>query len=278
MSNTVIRVLTSLVVGPVVLAGIYLGGWWLFPIILLISVVATWELLLMTRTRDFHPNLWFSIGLSVLYPVCFMNVIPNVSYYHILVGSLFVIPLVELFRNKPNPTINIAITIFGSSYVGIGIGSFLGIRQIIDSPVLDPALGWLGLAVIFSVWMCDTFAFFGGVNFGRTPLMPRISPKKTWEGTLSGFVAAVITMVLFGWLTPIGNLQITTFELVMIGSVIGALGTLGDLVESLIKRDFGVKDSSKIIPGHGGMFDRFDSLILVAPIVYLYLLVMVFPG
>lgn len=278
MSNMVVRVLTALVLGPVVLAGIYLGGWYLLMITLLISVISVWEFFMMAKVKSISPNFVAGLLLSVLFPVAFFTTEFPVSPAGLVVLSVFVVSLAELFRDKTNPVLNIGFTVFGSAYIGIGIGSFLGIRHLISGEGADTPLAWLLLAVIFGIWMCDSFAYFGGKLLGRTKLFPRVSPNKTWEGAISGFFASLITLFLFGTLSPMQDLHLSLSELIILGIIPGLFGQLGDLTESLFKRDTGVKDSSHLIPGHGGMFDRFDSLILVAPIVFTYLKFIVFKG
>jgi phosphatidate cytidylyltransferase len=128
--------------------------------------------------------------------------------------------------------------------------------------------GYTVIAVFASIWMCDTAAYFGGVTLGRHRLFESVSPNKTWEGAVFGFIFSVLTMIL-AKLLVLGYL---TFQhAIVIGVLIGIFGQLGDLIESRFKRDAGVKDSSTLIPGHGGLYDRFDSLVYISPIVYLYI-------
>ena len=125
------------------------------------------------------------------------------------------------------------------------------------------------ISIFVSIWICDSAAYFIGSAYGLHKLMPRVSPKKSWEGAIAGFVFAVIGMI------AARELVLEFLELrdaIAIGLIVGAFGQIGDLVESLLKRDNHVKDSSSIIPGHGGILDRFDSLLFTAPIVYLYFL------
>lgn len=278
MSNTVTRVLAALVLGPFVLAGIYLGGWFLLILTLLISTVAVWEFFMMSKVKEVSPNFLAGFLFSILFPVSFYADAIPVSPAGLLVLSVFLVSMAELFRNKPNPVLNIGFTVFASAYIGIGTGSFIGIRNLIPGTGLDHALAWLLLAIVIAIWMCDSFAYFGGKTFGKTKLFPRVSPNKTWEGAVSGFLASVATLLLMGNFTPLQELQMGSAELIILGIIPGFFGQLGDLIESLFKRDTGVKDSSLLIPGHGGMFDRFDSLILVAPLAFAYLKFIVFRG
>ncbi|HEY4613356.1 MAG TPA: phosphatidate cytidylyltransferase, partial [Bacteroidota bacterium] len=123
-------------------------------------------------------------------------------------------------------------------------------------------------SLFVSIWLCGTAAYFGGVSFGKHKLFERVSPKKTWEGAIFGFVFAVATMVAAQQFL-IEYLRLV--DAIVLGVIVGVFGQAGDLVESRFKRDAGMKDSSAIIPGHGGVYDRFDSLVFVAPIAYLYL-------
>ena len=128
--------------------------------------------------------------------------------------------------------------------------------------------GFLIIFIFASIWICDSAAYYIGTAFGKHKLFPRVSPKKSWEGAIAGFVFAILTMIaskvifldFLSWNSTIG-----------IGIIIGILGQIGDLIESLFKRDSGVKDSSGLIPGHGGIFDRFDSLIFSAPWILILL-------
>ena len=147
----------------------------------------------------------------------------------------------------------------------------IGAHDGMGSPSDAVVNAWGGLTIIAifaSIWMCDTAAYFGGLATGRHKLFVRASPNKTWEGAVWGFFGAIGTMIAAQKL----YLPYLKFHhAVVIGVIIGVCGQIGDLVESLFKRDAGVKDSSTMIPGHGGVFDRFDSLIFVSPILYLYL-------
>jgi phosphatidate cytidylyltransferase len=203
----------------------------------------------------------------------------------ILVFLLLVL-LVELFRRKGSPTLNAATTVLGVVVLSLFFGTLISIRELfpygfpvskffatsVASDVqLETISRWGGYTVVSllaTIWLCDTAAYFGGLTFGRHKLFERVSPKKTWEGAAFGFVAAVLTMLAARSLV-LEYLRLQ--DALVIGGIVGLFGQLGDLVESRFKRDAGVKDSSAIIPGHGGVYDRFDSLVFVAPIVYLYI-------
>jgi phosphatidate cytidylyltransferase len=203
----------------------------------------------------------------------------------VLVFVLLVL-LVELFRQKGSPMLNAGTTVLGVAVVSLFFGTLIEIRELFPYgfPVskffsvsvageaeLATISRWGGytiVSILASIWICDTAAYFGGLTFGRHRLFERVSPKKSWEGAVFGFFGALLTMVVARALV-LDYLRLQ--DALIIGTLIGMFGQVGDLVESRFKRDAGVKDSSSIIPGHGGMYDRFDSLVFVAPIVYLYI-------
>ncbi len=309
MSNTGTRVLVAVVAIPGVLALAWFGGyaWALF--IAVVLVVAAGEFAGLARAKDVHPQTGMMAAAGLLLLLVFLHErlsrdIPALfggglhwplqwqAFIWILLLVLPAVFLIELFRNRPSPLFNIAVTVLGALYIGLFLGTAVGIREIFTvrefhvGPVfgtadLSPAQaaqldawgGFTVIALLASIWMCDTAAYFGGRAMGRHRLFPRVSPNKTWEGAIWGLVAALGTMALARWLVVD---YLTLAEALVIGGIVGVIGQLGDLVESLLKRDAGVKDSSGLLPGHGGVLDRFDSFIFVSPAVFLYLDFVVF--
>ncbi|NCS89605.1 MAG: phosphatidate cytidylyltransferase, partial [Ignavibacteria bacterium] len=180
-----------------------------------------------------------------------------------------VVLLVELFRKKGSAIHNIGATLLGIMYLGLFTSALISIREIYSTSAdLYNQGGYIIIAVLASIWVCDSAAFFFGVRFGKHKLFPRISPKKSWEGAIAGFVFSVLIMIAAKFIV-LEFLQWTT--IIAFGIIVGIIGQIGDLVESMLKRDAGVKDSSALIPGHGGIFDRFDSLLYTAPVIFIYL-------
>lgn len=181
----------------------------------------------------------------------------------LLVGILLAIgkdPVDKLFSR-------LTYIIWGSFYVGLLYPLVYLIRG--EAAWLDPAPGrWWLFLLMGSLWLGDTAAMFFGKSFGRHKLAPAVSPNKTVEGFIGGFIGVIVVAMVFKifWLK-----EIAAHHFVVISLLIGLFGQLGDLVESLWKRSLGIKDSSRLIPGHGGVLDRFDSLLFAAPVVYLYL-------
>jgi phosphatidate cytidylyltransferase len=156
-------------------------------------------------------------------------------------------------------------TLFCGFYAPLGMFFFNEVRK------MDPDFAgfWFAFALILMIWGNDMFAYFGGRSFGKRPLAPKISPNKTWEGFWFGFAGALIgLLIVYTVADPFPLNFLNTLPMVVLISI---FGPAGDLLESRLKRTAGVKDSSNLLPGHGGFFDRFDALILCAPIVYLYL-------
>lgn len=165
--------------------------------------------------------------------------------------------------------LSVSATVFGVVYVALLAGCLIGVRMIADEPRPgNPHIAAKLLTTFFAIVMLtDTGAYYTGRSIGRHKLAPRISPGKTIEGAVGGFVMAVVTGVLCKLLF-FGEIPIS--HALLLGAVIGAIGQIGDLAESMLKRAAGVKDSGAILPGHGGMLDRVDSLLFCAPVLYYY--------
>jgi phosphatidate cytidylyltransferase len=189
------------------------------------------------------------------------------AFFTILVGAIL---LAELRRGAGKQAVaNSAATFFGVLYIG-WLGSHLDFLRELPRFFRRPYADGMSFALLpfFLTWSCDTVAYAVGRAFGRNKMMPSVSPHKSWEGGLAGLAIAVAAA--FGaraWFAP----YLTAADAVALGALVGVFGQIGDLVESLLKRDAETKDSSRLIPGHGGVLDRFDSLLFTAPIVYYYL-------
>lgn len=221
----------------------------------------------MVKKNIAKPNLWFG-----LFAVCI--IIAN-QFYHtvefipLLFIVVFLLLLIELFRNKGSVVKNLGATILGITYIGIFSSALIAIREFYpNTGDFYFRGGYVIISMLTTIWVCDSAAFFGGTALGKHKLFPRISPNKSWEGSLFGFIFSILTMLL-AKLVVLDFLSWT--NVFVLGIIIGIIGQLGDLVESSIKRDAEVKNSSSIIPGHGGIFDRFDSLLFSAPAVWLFL-------
>jgi phosphatidate cytidylyltransferase len=314
MSNLATRVLVAVVGIPAIIAATLAGGYVFFGLVAAVAVVGLLEFAALARAKGASPQVGVSIAFGLCLLAVFMYdklhvailtqfaswgmsvPFPSMAQEFLILVLLF-LPLimgVELFRNKPSALMNIATTIFGALYVAFALGAFVGIRELFvpaDFPVFahfsvpGPSVpadvaaqiyrwgGYTVLSIFVAIWLCDSVAYFVGMAFGRHKLFPRVSPKKSWEGAVAGFLAAVAGFILCReLLLP----YLAMRDAIVCGVIVGVFGQIGDLAESLLKRDAGVKDSSTLIPGHGGALDRFDSLLFVAPLLFFYLDFIVF--
>ncbi len=187
----------------------------------------------------------------------------------ILTASLLAIMIREVFRKEMSQSLgHMAVTVFGIMYVGWLGSHLILLRQLPETLAVEQNVGArLVFLVALLTWATDTAAYLFGVSFGRHKLIPRISPNKTIEGAVGGMIGAgVVGYLLTKSVVPF----MTPFAGTMLGLFVGVMAQLGDLVESLIKRDAGIKDTAELIPGHGGVLDRFDSMLFTAPVVYYY--------
>jgi len=267
LGNTATRITVSLIAIPLIIAACIYGGVPFLIFVLGIALISFWEFCKLVQNKKAYPN--FVLGFITIALVITNFYFNYIDFFILVICVSVLILVVELFRNKESAILNVGTTFFGIFYFGLFSSSILLIREFFsNSEMLYTEGGYLIISIMVSIWICDSAAFFLGTAFGKHKLFPRVSPNKSWEGAIAGFVFAIITMIA-ARATMIDLLTIT--DSIIIGIIVGIIGQVGDLVESLIKRDAGVKDSSAIIPGHGGIFDRFDSLLLAAPAVYIYL-------
>ena len=267
VNNTLIRIAVSVIAIPFILALCYYGGMPFLIFVLLVALLAHYEINTMFYNKNIFPSYLLGAASVIL-------IITNIFFdffeqYDVLLIILLLHSLTELFKNKGSAIINLGASFLSILYLGFFAGSLIKIREFYPSGNNEYYIGgYIIISLIVSIWFCDTAAYFLGLKFGRHKIFPRVSPKKSWEGAIFGFFASIIAMIL----AKIIILDSFSWSLIItLGVAVGIAGQLGDFVESLFKRDANVKDSSNLIPGHGGIFDRFDSLIFSAPVVYLIL-------
>ncbi len=265
LNNTAVRIIVSIVTIPLILFISYTGGIYFFALILAIGLVSFYEFSVMTKNKNgFVQLIPGFIAVITLITNFYKQYIP---FEVIVIVIPVVLLLIELFRNRNSAIANLGATLLGIFYIGLCAATIVGIREFFKSEYING--GYLIISILITIWVCDSAAFFVGTAIGRHKLYPRVSPKKSWEGAVAGFIFSIVSMIVLQYLL-LKFLALT--DIIIIGLIIGTVGQLGDLVESLLKRDAGVKDSSSIIPGHGGIFDRFDSFLFSSPVIYLYLL------
>ncbi len=250
------RLLSAILLIPAILAAVYWGGLVYFVVFTAALVLAGWEFFAMAHRAGHKPQALIGIAFIALFA---LNAFTRAGALRELVAAMLFLSLtLAIFRHGAGWLVGWALMISGALYVG-GLGSYIiALRE------LPNGLMWTVLA-LFSTWGTDTFAFMAGTAFGRHAFFPHISPKKTWEGALGGLGGAMFAALVFGSLYGLAPLFSALF-----GLGVGIVGTLGDLAESLIKRQLGAKDSGVIVPGHGGALDRLDSLLFSFAFAYYY--------
>lgn len=260
-----LRLLTAAVAIPIVLASLWLGGWWAFAVAALATALSIRELHVMMRHEGYHPVILVSYGLAALFLVSALLPQQRLPLLEIGLSVALLITFSTLFFRKKleGAMLDWSLTMAIALYVGWPMSFLLLLRGF--QVGLSDGLWWL-LVVFGGVWGFDTGAFFAGHFFGRHKLAPQISPGKTWEGVFGGLIFSIAAALLFITL-PMG---IPWYLTVPFGVVLGVAAVLGDLAESLIKRQTHVKDSGQLMPGHGGMLDRLDSILFAVLVVYVF--------
>ena len=255
------RSLTALVLAAIGLPASIYGGIYFWLMMAVFLTVAAWEYVNLMRGADFQPAMVITVG-GVFTIFSVRTLLP--AYESAALTALVLIAmtyhLIAFERGRDQSAGDFAITVAGLVYMG-WIGAYL-----VKLRELPNGLWWFFL-ILPAAWFADSGAYFIGKRFGKHKLSPRLSPNKTWEGYWGGVIFGTMSGVLFAWLWR-ENLNITLLNGALIGFILASLTTLGDLGESMIKRQSGIKDSSNILPGHGGIFDRIDTWIWAASMGY----------
>lgn len=265
MNNFLKRTLTAGAFVAVLLGCTYYNQYTFSSLFFLITILGVWEFYSLSEKGSNKPQkVWGTIIAGIVFLTNSL-VCLSIANYTILLANiplLFSVFIIELYTKANNPFGNIAFTLLGILYVAVPF-SLLN--------YLVTYSGEFNYEILFGffliLWSNDTGAYLAGSAFGKRKLFPRVSPGKSWEGSIGGALASyIVTFIISGWYTSIGII-----DWMVIAAILVVIGTLGDLVESLYKRSKNVKDSGNLLPGHGGILDRFDSLIMATPFVFTYL-------
>lgn len=261
------RLWVAVIAGPLVIAAAWLGGNVFFVLATLITLVSAYEFGAMLEKKNSFPPIFLT--LPAIFALCLIVYLQRIELFVPLTTSLLIAALVvEIVRPANNALLNVSGTLITYLYIGGLMAYMIALRELPVQLGLDYQIGGQWIVLLFlAIWICDSAAYFVGSRFGKRKLAPMTSPNKTVEGALGG-VAGGLLATWSCQLTFATSLSAT--DVVVIGLIVGVLGQASDLVESLFKRDAGVKDTSPLLPGHGGILDRFDSEMLVMPAVYLY--------
>jgi phosphatidate cytidylyltransferase len=268
------RIITAVIFGLVLIGGILLSEYALVAIALFVMLVGMNEFVNLLKPLRIHPNRVFLYigGLSVFFGAIAFTIAEigvgasmhevRLAFTGVLVFSTCVF-LWELFRAQKKAIENMAATFLGILYLALPMGLLISVA-VSQSGVYAP---WQVLFFFFFMWASDTGAYFSGRAFGKHKLLERLSPKKTIEGFLGGMLTAMLVGYAASKVFDFG----TVWTWIITGAILAVAGALGDLFESMLKRQAGIKDSGKILPGHGGILDRFDSTFISVPVYYLLL-------
>jgi phosphatidate cytidylyltransferase len=268
MNELLKRVIVAVIAIPVLVWIILEGSWYFFGLISIIAIGGQYEFYSLAEQKGAKPQIYSGILLSVLVLIS-VQIGLNNFFIATFIFLFLVITGIEMYRNNHSAIINGAVTFLGVVYPSFFLATLIFLRFNIENTGISSAGGFI-LSLFVAIWICDTFAYFIGKAIGKHKLFERVSPKKSMEGAIAGLFGALLVFLAvyyFRW-------YIIPLELALLtGIAVGIFGQFGDLVESWYKRDATVKDSSHILPGHGGLLDRFDSLIFVSPVLLIIYLI-----
>lgn len=270
MSNLLVRALTGVIFVAVILGPIFwhpLAASIVFSIFMFLGIVEFYKLF------DKHEKCELSLAsglittlvLLIVFSAGIYGLLPKASIGVFIIPILFLAVLAELWRKKKNPIENIGISLLGIIYVVLPFLLLINTSFVDESPF--PIIA--GMFIL--IWSNDTFAYLTGRMIGKTKLIERISPNKTWEGTIGGIAMTIAAGAVIGYFTN------SFLYWTIAAAIISSTASLGDLIQSMMKRSLGVKDSGNILPGHGGILDRFDAMLFTVPFflmwnfIYLFL-------
>ena len=275
MSELTRRIIFAVIAAPASIAIVYLGDWALAILLSVLAALAAWELFRIARDTGAFPLDIAGIALAALVPIAVHA--QRLGFYRLSLTVIVAIVLL-LFAStiwlrgpQGKPLSSVAITAFGVMYASLF--SYIYALRYHDYAVGAGAGTALVVLPVILTWATDVGAYMFGRTFGRKKLIPSISPGKTVEGAVGGLGFTIVICLLYVRfiLMPYAQLGLTIQGAVLFAIVVSVAAQTGDLAESLLKREAGIKDSSNIIPGHGGILDRFDSLLFVMPIAFLLL-------
>ncbi len=267
MKNFTIRAISAVVFVIIIIGSTLLSKYLFFSVFGIILSLSVLEFFNLTKKGGINPQVIPGIIVSMIIYVSiflFTQKIVNIKLFLVLIPSFILIPIVEIFRKQENKIPNLIYTLMGVFYFSVPFGLLNSIiSPIRDSVVYKPEI-MIGLFAI--IWINDAGAYIFGKLLGKHKMAEKISPNKTWEGAIGGALASIALSIvyfkLFNLFNPVTVIVMSLTTLIA--------GTIGDLTESMFKRHFNVKDSGNIMPGHGGFFDRFDSLIFAAPVYFIF--------
>ncbi len=265
-SNLFQRIVSGVIGSGVIMLSAYYSEWSFFGIFLFISVASQYEFYNLVKKEVAAPNIFMGMVIGILNFVLLFQTVRHggeMKWFILNFPLLTLVFISELYTRKTNPFTNISFTILGVLYISIPFS------LLVVSAFSQGTYSWeIVIGILLLIWTSDTGAYIAGRTFGRRKLFERVSPKKTWEGSLGGFILSFSTSLVLANYFPV--LHMVQWMVLSIITVV--IGTYGDLIESMFKRSISQKDSGTVIPGHGGFLDRFDSLVVSLPFIAAYLM------
>jgi phosphatidate cytidylyltransferase len=256
------RYLGALLLSPLLIF-LFIGGIYLKYFTLLAALIGMHEFFSVVKEKNINPLTYISYTLCIIYYILLNNSMNFQTVTLLIIAAVFIMLCVPVINVKYN-FIDVSISIFGFIYIAV----FFSFIVLVNSKVNGNYLIWL---IFISSWMCDTTAYYVGRHLGKNKLCPKVSPKKTIEGSIGGLLGSAAACGIFGFIIISLGVNIALFHFVLIGLICGVFCQFGDLAASSIKRHVNVKDYSNLIPGHGGILDRFDSILFASVVVYYYI-------
>lgn len=256
------RYLGALILAPFIIF-LFLGGMYLKYGIMVLSIMGMYEFYKVIKEKNVHPISAVGYLLCLVYYLTLNNEVNYKFVFFILIITVFILMCLPVLDVEYN-FLDISNTILGFLYVSV----FFSFIVLVNNKTYGNYFVWL---IFISSWLCDTTAYYTGRAFGKRKLCPKVSPKKTIEGSLGGMIGSAVACGLFGLFAISRGVALPIYHYLAVGIACGVFCQFGDLTASSIKRYVGVKDYSNLIPGHGGILDRFDSILFAGVIVYYYL-------
>lgn len=263
------RSITASVIVAFQIGGLLLGSYTFLFVFASICILGIWEFYSLSYKNNSKPQKYYGTIVAIFVFVSnflFANELVTNKIFLLYVPILIFILIYELFRNQKLPFVNIAFSLLGIIYVAVPFSllNYLVHFEINNQIQYNPEIL---LGIFFLIWSYDTGAYFIGSNFGKHRLFERISPKKSWEGSIGGAILAILVASFVAGLFK----KVSFSDWLVIATIIIIMGTFGDLIESMLKRSINIKDSGTILPGHGGILDRFDSILIASPMIFAYI-------
>ena len=266
------RTLINVIGIPAILYLLWRGGLGFALFIFLVMIIGLDEFYRMNTNERLSPvkltGYIFTVLMSAYY--FWLPAITLLQGLSFLACFIIITLFIEMGRDIPNPTRNMGITVLGIMYVPVLLGSVIALRN------LDTIYStYFTVSMVVAIWICDSVAYIFGMKWGQKKIFPRVSPNKSWVGSIAGLVS---TFIVFYVLRGQGILpDLTILDVAVFSIITGFFGQVGDFAESLLKRDVGVKDSGKLLLGHGGVLDRFDSITFASPLTFAYITLIYYP-